>query len=69
VCGSDVVVCSWSLLIRQAQRARCQAEIPLIVLCRLAGPALSDTPPANLMLVLVGQFIFPDDARAARVAF
>jgi ABC-type uncharacterized transport system substrate-binding protein len=29
-----------SLLIRGAQRARCQAEIPLIVLCRFPGPAL-----------------------------
>jgi hypothetical protein len=24
----------------RAQRARCQAEIPLIVLCRFPGPAL-----------------------------
>jgi len=40
VCGSGVVVCSWSLLIRWAQRARCQAETPLIVLCRFPGPAL-----------------------------
>jgi len=35
-----VVVCSLSLLIRWAQRARCQAETPLIVLCRFPGPAL-----------------------------
>jgi RNA-directed DNA polymerase len=41
VCGSDGVVLSWSLLIRGAQRARRQAEIPLIVLCRFPGPALS----------------------------
>src|SRR5665648_627817 len=41
-CGSGVVVCSWSLLIRWAQRARCQAETPLIVLCRFPGPALDD---------------------------
>jgi len=35
---------SWSLLIRWAQRARCQAETPLIVLCRFPGPALTDRP-------------------------
>jgi hypothetical protein len=40
VCGSGVVVCSWSLLIRWAQRAHCQAETPLIVLSRFPGPAL-----------------------------
>ncbi len=40
MCGSDGVVLSWSLLIRRAQRARRQAEIPLIVLCRFPGPAL-----------------------------
>jgi hypothetical protein len=34
VCGSGGVVCSLSLLIRWAQRARCQAETPLIVLFR-----------------------------------
>jgi len=43
VCGSGVVVCSLSLLIRWAQRARCQAETPLIVLCRFPGPALATT--------------------------
>jgi DNA (cytosine-5)-methyltransferase 1 len=37
--GSGVVVCSLSLLIRWAQRARCQAETPLIVLCRFPQPA------------------------------
>jgi hypothetical protein len=31
-----------SLLIRWAQRARCQAETPLIGLCRFPQPALSD---------------------------
>jgi hypothetical protein len=40
VCGSGAVVCSWSLLIRRAQRAHCQAETPLIVLCRFPEPAL-----------------------------
>jgi hypothetical protein len=40
-CGSGAVVLSWSLLIRRAQRARCQAETPLIVLCRFPEPALS----------------------------
>jgi len=36
-----VLVCSSSLLIRRHQRARCQAETPLIALCRIPGPALS----------------------------
>jgi hypothetical protein len=40
VCGSGAVVCSWSLLVRGAQRARYQAETPLIALCRFPGPAL-----------------------------
>jgi hypothetical protein len=40
VCGSGAVVCSWSLLIRGPQRARRQAEIPLIGLSRFPGPAL-----------------------------
>src|SRR5271166_7187226 len=38
---SGAVVCSLFLLIRWAQRARCQAETPLIVLCRFPKPALS----------------------------
>jgi hypothetical protein len=42
VCGSGAVVSSWSLLIRWAQRARCQAETPLIVLFRFLRPALTD---------------------------
>ena len=41
MCGSGAVVCSWSLLIRGAQRARHQAETPPIVLCRFPGPALT----------------------------
>ena len=41
MCGSGAVVGSWSLLIRGPQRARRQAETPLIVLCRFPGPALS----------------------------
>jgi len=40
VCGSDEIVCSLSLLIRGAQRARCQAETPLIALFRFSRPAL-----------------------------
>jgi len=40
VCGFGAVVCSLSLLIRWAQRARCQAETPLIGLCRFPQPAL-----------------------------
>ena len=39
-CGSGAIVCSWFLLIRWAQRARCQAEIPLIALFRFPRPAL-----------------------------
>src|SRR5258708_25647798 len=41
MCGSGAVVCSLSLLIRWAQRARCQAETPLIVLFRFLRPALT----------------------------
>ena len=41
MCGSGGVVCSLSLLIRWAQRARCQAETPLIVLFKFLRPALS----------------------------
>src|ERR1700685_3379262 len=40
MCGSGAVVCSLSLLIRRAQRARCQAETPLIGLFRFLRPAL-----------------------------
>src|SRR5258708_40131814 len=40
MCGSGAVVCSLSLLIRWAQRARCQAETPLIGLFRFLRPAL-----------------------------
>ena len=38
--STGAVVSSWSLLIRRLQRARCQAEIPLIVLCKISGPPL-----------------------------
>ena len=41
VCGSGAVVCSLSLLIRGAQRARCQAETPLIALFRFVRPVLT----------------------------
>jgi hypothetical protein len=44
VCGSGAVVCSLSLLIRGAQRARCQAEIPLIDLSKIPEPALTVCP-------------------------
>jgi hypothetical protein len=40
VCGSGVLVCSSCLLIRRAQRARCQAETPPILLFRFPEPAL-----------------------------
>src|SRR5271166_6397993 len=40
MCGFGAVVCSWSLLIRWAQRARCQAETPLIALFRFPRLAL-----------------------------
>jgi hypothetical protein len=42
--SSGAVVSSWSLLIRWAQRARCQAETPLIVLFRFLRPALWKKP-------------------------
>src|SRR6266404_2959274 len=41
VCGSGVLVCSSCLLIRRAQRARCQAETPPILLSRFPEPALT----------------------------
>jgi hypothetical protein len=40
VCGSGVLVSSSCLLIRRAQRARCQAETPPILLFRFPEPAL-----------------------------
>src|SRR4051812_23031299 len=40
MCAAGAVVSSWSLLIRRLQRACRQAEAPLIVLCKFAGPAL-----------------------------
>src|SRR5450631_1919301 len=39
VCGSGAVVCSSSLLF-SSHLGRCQAETPLILLCRFPGPAL-----------------------------
>src|SRR5262245_36262198 len=39
--GSGAVSCSCSLLIRGPNLARCQAEAPLIALCRFPKPALS----------------------------
>jgi len=41
------VVLSSSLLIRWAQRARCQAETPLIVLCRFPGRLCGRDPPQS----------------------
>src|SRR2546422_11061066 len=38
--GSGAVSCSCSLLIRGPNLARCQAEAPLIALCRFPKPAL-----------------------------
>src|SRR6185369_5910439 len=43
VCGSGGLVCSSCLLIRRAQRARCQAETPPILLSRFPEPALPCT--------------------------
>src|ERR1700704_5182559 len=40
LCGSGGLVCSSYLLIRRAQRARCQAETPPIVLSKIPEPAL-----------------------------
>jgi len=56
VCGSGAVVSSWSLLIRRHQRARRQAEIPLIALSKIPEPAL--TPRARPE-VLVEQVELP----------
>jgi hypothetical protein len=43
-----VLVCSSSLLIRRHERARCQAETPLIDLFRFAEPALwAERPDAD----------------------
>src|SRR5262245_12006057 len=39
--GSGAVSCSCSLLIRGPNLARCQAEAPLIALCRFSKPALT----------------------------
>jgi hypothetical protein len=40
-CVGGAVVCSWFLLILEAQRARYQAETPLIALCKFFRPALN----------------------------
>src|SRR5215813_9405297 len=45
--GSGAVSCSCSLLIRGPNLARCQAEAPLIALCRFSKPALG-AYPANI---------------------
>src|SRR5215469_241366 len=53
--GSGAVSCSCSLLIRGPNLARCQAEAPLIALCRFSKPALlavilnsqNETPEIN----------------------
>jgi hypothetical protein len=57
VCGSGAVVSTWSLLIRGAQRARRQAEIPLIGLCRIPGPALFLIRFKIFIVVLVAYLI------------
>jgi hypothetical protein len=41
VSGSAVVFCSWPLLIRGHQRARCQAEIPLTAPSEIVEPPLT----------------------------
>src|SRR5215831_16552276 len=41
--GSGAVSCSCSLLIRGPNLARCQAEAPLIALCRFSKPALKES--------------------------
>src|SRR5262249_27664202 len=43
--GSGAVSCSCSLLIRGPNLARCQAEAPLIALCRFSKPALKRRRP------------------------
>src|SRR3979490_164917 len=42
LCGSGGLVCSSYLLIRRAQRARCQAETPPIVLSKIPEPTLNN---------------------------
>jgi hypothetical protein len=49
------VVCSRSLLIRGPQRARHQAETPLIVLCRFPGPALVSSNLSSALRIMVTQ--------------
>src|ERR1700737_5270838 len=51
--GFGAGVCSWSLLIRWAQRARCQAETPLIALFRFPRPALT-SPFHRVQVVCAG---------------
>ena len=45
--GSGAVVCSWSLLIQRAQRARHQAVTPLIPLSKFPGPPLTEAVRAG----------------------
>jgi hypothetical protein len=58
VCGSGAVVCSLFLLIRWAQRARCQAETPLIVSFRFLRPALVLFCASLAMTLMVGACFF-----------
>jgi hypothetical protein len=64
VCGSGGVAWSSCLLIRWAQRASCQAETPLIVLCRFPGPALSITGGHGDENYLAPQFAASNDGVA-----
>jgi DNA end-binding protein Ku len=57
VCGSGAVVCSLFLLIRWAQRARCQAETPLIASFRFLRPALREAIRQEGM-VAIGKVVF-----------
>jgi hypothetical protein len=67
VCGSGVLVCSSSLLIRRHQRARCQAETPLIDLFKCAEPAL--TRIRNEALIFQGALDYVGRHVDAKVAY
>src|ERR1039457_5680310 len=51
VCGSGAVVCS-SFLLFGSHLGRCQAETPIIPLCRISRPALIEAIPYKINVVL-----------------
>src|SRR3974377_2255755 len=54
-CGSGAVVCSSSLLF-SSLLGRCQAETPLILLCRFPGPALGYDKTKNYLWELIAGY-------------